>query len=283
MRRLVLAGASVAMAFAQGSLPFETASVQVASGPRPPRSTITGGPGTVDPNRITYSWVSMRALLEHAFGIKSDRILGLPQWVDQDKFTILARVGPTATKEQVPEMMVNLMEERFHLEFHRTKKEIDSYTMIVAAGGPTLKAAAAPSGPPPRAPRPDLQAPLTLDRDGFPEVPAGYKSFQQSTTSGVTRMTFRMSSPADLVSGLSRGAIPMTDATGLSGPYDFQLEFDAESLAALAGGPSASKGGNPAPDIFRALEKQLGLKLEKGKILADFVAIDNLDRKPTGK
>jgi uncharacterized protein (TIGR03435 family) len=97
-------------------------------------------------------------------------------------------------------------------------------------------------------------------------------------------MTFRKSSPADLAMALGRGAIPISDQTGLTGPFDFTLEYDPESFIALLPSAPALRGeppaGSNAPDIFVALEKQLGLKLQKEKLQIDVLRIDHLDRVP---
>jgi uncharacterized protein (TIGR03435 family) len=71
------------------------------------------------------------------------------------------------------------------------------------------------------------------------------------------------------------------DATGLKGPYDFTLEYDVESFVALLGATPIDRPDNTAPDIFTALEKQLGLKMEKGRTQIDVVAIDHMDKTPT--
>jgi len=239
-------------------LTFDVASVRVADR-QPPRrpfpagGEITGGPGSSDPTRLTYSWVSMWKILASAFGVADDRIENRPEWTGQERFDIAAKVPPGATAEQVQEMLQNLLKDRFHLAYHRAKKEIDAYTLAVAKGGPKLKAAM-------------TSAP----------------GFQRSTKDGVMRMTFQMSSPADLATRLGRGVIPIVDATGLTGPYDFTLEYGVESMIALVQGATPiDDGSDPAPDTFTTLEKQLGLKLEKGKTQIDVVAIDHLDKIPT--
>jgi uncharacterized protein (TIGR03435 family) len=56
-----------------------------------------------------------------------------------------------------------------------------------------------------------------------------------------------------------------------------ELRFEVASLGAHV----LPSGDDPAPDIFAAFEKQLGLKLEKGKIQIDLVTIDHLDREPS--
>jgi len=47
--------------------------------------------------------------------------------------------------------------------------------------------------------------------------------------------------------------------------------------------PPAPEAEDPpgAPTLFSALEKQLGLKLEKSKIQLDVMVIDHMDKQPT--
>lgn len=70
------------------------------------------------------------------------------------------------------------------------------------------------------------------------------------------------------------------DKTGLTGAYDFTLEF-AQSGLAGRGPTGADAASDPAPDLFNALEKQLGLKLEKSKVPLDVIVIDHMDKEPT--
>jgi uncharacterized protein (TIGR03435 family) len=102
----------------------------------------------------------------------------------------------------------------------------------------------------------------------------------------------------------SNGAGPMDaeprviDKTGLTGKYEFKLEFAGSvpmpaSVAAVvaaarrgqqpADASGASDMGSGGPTLFTALEKQLGLKLVKGKrVGVDVLVIDHVDKVPTG-
>jgi uncharacterized protein (TIGR03435 family) len=49
----------------------------------------------------------------------------------------------------------------------------------------------------------------------------------------------------------------------------------------LNAAPGVDDAGHPAPNLFTALEKQLGLKLEKSKTQLDVVVVDHMDKTPT--
>jgi uncharacterized protein (TIGR03435 family) len=85
---------------------------------------------------------------------------------------------------------------------------------------------------------------------------------------------------ADVLSGMGRLDRPIVDETGLTGRFDFTLEFEPE--AALTAAPTA----DPAPEaqgptFLEALREQLGLKLESTKAPLPFLVIDHVER-PTG-
>jgi uncharacterized protein (TIGR03435 family) len=71
---------------------------------------------------------------------------------------------------------------------------------------------------------------------------------------------------------------PVINRTGLAGSFDVSLEWapsDPDATAVLADGPER-------PDIFRALEEQLGLRLEMAKTPIDVLVIDHADKVPGG-
>lgn len=98
--------------------------------------------------------------------------------------------------------------------------------------------------------------------------------------------------------GIVRGSPPLpfiVDATGLKRRFDFTLEFAGSPMPspALAAALTPQQGDQPAltaavaaapvggPTVFRALEQQLGLKLQKDKRTVDFLVIDSADKVPT--
>ena len=70
----------------------------------------------------------------------------------------------------------------------------------------------------------------------------------------------------------------MIDKTGLTGAYNFTLEFAPEYLNAGPGNPDNDASEPVAPSIFTAVQEQLGLKLESGKGPVSHLFIDHIER-----
>lgn len=90
---------------------------------------------------------------------------------------------------------------------------------------------------------------------------------------------------AEKLPGVAPGVnLPVYDATGLEGNWDFTLIVDPTPYASL---PTRDRPPDSASDpiggstIFDSLEKQLGLKLETQKRTRMVIVIDHLDQKPT--
>ena len=79
---------------------------------------------------------------------------------------------------------------------------------------------------------------------------------------------------------------PVLDKTGFTGEFDLNLSFTADE--ATMGLPGSGGPGDPGgsrlptdpnrPDIFAALQEQLGLKLVPAKGPVDVLVIDHVER-----
>src|ERR1700723_117033 len=151
---------------------FEVATVKHG----PPRDYNVGGcdcgPGTRDPTRYAVTNYPMSSLLSIAYGISNYQLSG-PAWLDEERFTITAKVPVGASKDQLKLMVRNLLIERFKLATHFEKKEVGGYQLVVAKGGPKL---AASLGDAKQNDDPDKRSTplkLTLDKEGYPELAPG--------------------------------------------------------------------------------------------------------------
>jgi bla regulator protein BlaR1 len=228
------------------------------------------------PDGITMEGVPAQLMLTQAFNVEEDRIIGAPGWVKTDRYDIQAKVAPEDAlkldklkREERMSMLQPLLAERFNLKFHHETREMPVYVLVVAKGGPKLKEAAAPtasatSGGPPR--RGMMMGIGTLEANG---------------------------AQIDMLAHALSGQVGRTviDKTGLTGNYDFNLHFTPEQMPPRMGpgpgpGPDGGRPGADAPpppdvtgpDIFTAVQEQLGLKLESEKGPVDVIVIDHIDK-----
>jgi len=104
---------------------------------------------------------------------------------------------------------------------------------------------------------------------------------------GLNKLEARKVTFPSLIDSLSKFVDrPVVDMTGLTGRYDFTLEYSVDELRNLvrASGADASRipdlGGDPTISIFSSLEA-LGLKLEARKAPVEVIVIDRAEKTPT--
>jgi uncharacterized protein (TIGR03435 family) len=287
------------------SLTFEAASVKPAEPPTPDgRGMImiqgpSGGPGTKDPGRIHYPYMNMKNILMNAYDVRNFQIVG-PSWLDTERFDITATMPPNTTKEQFRVMLQNLLAERFKLTVHRDAKELPIYSLTVAKSGPKMKESAGGATPKDDVdqPPPPLPSQPKIGADGFPILPprpAG-SPIAMIMMNGRARLIAQQNTMQELADRLtSLTNRPVTDATALKAKYDFTLTFSPEGMNGPMGPippPPPSGGVNGAsgasmpeaetlPDIFGAVQAQLGLKLEPKKGPVEMIVIDHIEKTPS--
>jgi uncharacterized protein (TIGR03435 family) len=292
----MLAAAGVYPAQAQpGKLEFEVASVKPAAPQAGGRIFVgrQGGPGTPDPGRVTFTNTGLKQLITLAYNLKPYQVTG-PDWLDTQRFDVVAKIPPGSSKEQVNQMLQSLLEERFKLTFHSVTREFPLYELVVGKNGHKLKASvvdpsAATAGPDAG---PGRGGPPSIGKDGFPTLPPGRPGMlMMMSKDGPLRIAANVQSMTDLANMLSNQiGTPVVDKTGLTGTYDFALEFVPERIGAggIGGGlvapgevPGASPGTFDGPTIFGAVQDQLGLKLEQKKGPLEVMVIDRAERVPS--
>jgi uncharacterized protein (TIGR03435 family) len=294
---------------------FDVASIKPSTPPAPGRGPMlfrgpSGGPGTKDPGRINYPFMSLKQLLVNAYDVKIYQISG-PGWLDTERFDITATMPPDTTKEQFKVMLQNLLKERFKLAVHRETKELAVYSLVVNKGGPKLKESEGPepaASDDPPAPPPMPNGPPKIGPDGFPDLPlpaGGRGGLFMMMMPGRARFIARRQTMKDLADRLTfQLSKPVTDATGLTAKYDFTLTFAPENMNGPMGpmpgpvgmgmpapppGGGGGRGGDnvfvpegdPPQNLFGAIQAQLGLKLEAKKGDAEIIVIDHMEKTPT--
>jgi len=264
---------------------FEVASIKPMAPPgagMPLRFGSFGGPGTNDPGRFTCTGCSIMMLITFAYDVQRYQVSG-PETINTEVFEIAAKIPAGANRAEFRHMLQNLLADRFKLKLHRESKETQIYKLVVAKNGPKLKeSSAAPES---------IQEPLPpgqvkRDAEGYPVLPAGRSVMAMAP--GRARVQGARETMAQLANRLSLFlSRPVTDATGLSGKYDYVLSFAPEMGRGLglglppAGGPPPASSEDSGPTIFAALQEQLGLKLEPNKGPVDLLVIDHVEKVPT--
>jgi uncharacterized protein (TIGR03435 family) len=261
----------------------------------------TGGPGTKDPTRIQYENMSLSNLITMAYDLKRYQYSG-PSWLETERFDITAKIPEGATREQFRVMMQNLLADRFKLVVHREPKEMSGFLLVVARNGPKIKPTeeqpapkdGAPDGPPPGGGPPRIQ----MDKEGFPILPSvgpGGRGGPMTIMMNGRARSQMSGSTMEQFAGFLANQIgkPVTDATGVQGKYDFSIYWASDR--GIEGGPLPPPpppgAGGPiertpdatesGPNIYTALQEQLGLKLDAKKVTVDLLVVDRCEKVPT--
>src|SRR5688572_25349459 len=140
MRRLSCALALIALAApaaAQGPS-FEVASIRptpMDGGPPAP-----GAAGVhITKQQVRFAYLSLRDYISIAFTLPVHLISG-PEWINTTRFDIAAKLPDGVADNQFPQLLENLLRDRFKLQAHREKKESPVYALEVAPGGHKLVA-----------------------------------------------------------------------------------------------------------------------------------------------
>jgi len=235
---------------------FEVASIKLNTSGLASSRTSSRDNGFVATN------TTVKFLIISAFNLKDFQLSGGPTWVASDRYDVNARVREGA--KYTREMLRTLLEERFKLVTHRESRDDAIYSLVVAHAdgrlGPRLKPTATLDCTPGRGANPG--GPLTS--------PCSFNSSIGDVTGKMSAVGQGLEALAALLGNFGLGRL-VVDRTGLTGRYDFELQWSYDALR-----PNADAAGEPG--LFTALQEQLGLKLETARGPVEFVVIDSIER-----
>jgi uncharacterized protein (TIGR03435 family) len=259
---------------------FEVVSIKPfdSSGGALPRMSVT-------PGRYEVAGLPLRAVIGQGLLLPPNRIFGLPDWVDTERYTIAAKApdGPAAARGLLV-MVANLLKDRFNMVTHADTRELPVYNLVFARSdkrfGPSLKETSADC-------RAAIAARLEAVERGQPAATLGPGGCGDMRTSpGMA--SFSGVAAANIAGALTPYAgRPVIDRTGLTGSYDFTLKWSTQAgnpalvgLPGVAGPPNAPPppADPDAPDIFTAVQEQLGLKLESARGPVPVVVVDRIEK-----
>jgi uncharacterized protein (TIGR03435 family) len=206
-------------------------------------------------NRFVAKYYTLKLLIAAAYDLSPKVISGGAAWVEDEHFDIEALTPGDMRPARLEQMAMlrTLLNERFKLSFHREPKEFSIYALEVDKGGPKLKESTAPASGP-------SQLISTVYPPARIHLPA------------------KNATMADFVSLMQRALLdrPVVDKTGLTGRYDFDLDWAPDETQFGGEVPVAPADAQASP-FFKAIEEQLGLHLEATRGTVDALVIDRAE------
>jgi uncharacterized protein (TIGR03435 family) len=242
------------------------------------------------PDRFLANNVTLHSVIEEAYSVQDNQIVGGPDWLNTATFDIEAKVDhPDGAKPDFPpnhekdqKMLQTLLADYTQLALHSETRQLQSYALVVAEGGSKLQpsqaadSGAAPMPPPGGGSQVFIQHVRPGANGDFPQTEGMRVQMGDNQVVGVTTHGISM---ADLTHMLSRQlGVPVIDKTGLKGTYSFNLQWKHADPAANAAASGSSTDN--AESLFTAIQEQLGLKLEPQKGPTPVLVIDHIE-KPT--
>lgn len=233
---------------ADASPSFEVATIKPSKATKP-------GIRIVPNRRFATENTSLGDLITFAYAIHPKQIVGAPGWSEEEKYDLAAEpdVRGQPSLDQTRIMVQKLLTDRFRLAFHNDKREFAVYAITIGNTGSRLARS-----------------------KGNPNGPPSVLGFQ-----GRGRMIARNANLAEVAGVLQASVLdkPVLDQTRLSGRWDFTLNWtpDPTEFPNFPPTPTADKADAP-PDLYAAIQQQLGLKLQSTKALVDVLVIDSVEK-----
>jgi uncharacterized protein (TIGR03435 family) len=202
------------------------------------------------PTGIIARNVTLKRLLAEAYQLQLNQVLG-PGWLDKNEYDVDARSAGAGTHEQDALMLRSLLAERFKLTQHSEMREMRVYELAIGKSGAKIHAIS--------------------DGENV-TVGAGFH-FQGELRRFADLLAVQLSIPAPdnpaEPARASTSLIPVLDKTGLPGIFDFNVDIHPEL------------GTDMFTSWQRALEDQLGLRIESRKENVPVLVVDEATKIPT--
>ena len=209
-----------------------------------------GGP----PGSFMTRGTTLDDLIMFAYRVHTKQILAAPDWADGERFDITAKADtPGAPSEKQTQLMMRkLLTARFGLKYHEDKKDMSAFVLTVAKGGPKLDKSSDDANSP----------------SGF-----GFRALGNLTFRNITMPNFA----SWLQTVLDR---PVVDHTQLEGRFEGTLKWnpDETQFAIFGPPPHPSTAPDAPPDLYKAIQEQIGLKLDAAKTPVSVMVLDHVEK-----
>jgi uncharacterized protein (TIGR03435 family) len=274
---------------AGGKMEFEVASIRIGEPGKfaPPNFALNIDDTSIPPGGRLLADFPLESYIEFAYKIMPTReqteamLAHLPKWVATDRFVIQAKAEGNPTKDQMRLMMQSLLSDRFKLAIHFETQVVPVLALGLKSSGefgPRLR---------PHSQGPTCDATLTAPPDrGSPSViPGGFMLVcgmfmgvsgpNHTVVLGARDVTLKQI--ADYLGSIGIVGRPVVDQTGLSGKFDFSLNWMPERSGPQS--PGTSEPLNPTgPTLLEAMKEQFGLQVKGTKAATQILVIDHVEQ-----
>jgi uncharacterized protein (TIGR03435 family) len=200
---------------------------------------------------------SLADLIGFAYEVQAKQIVGGPDWLEKDRYDIAAVPDQEGAPnvQQLRLMLQKLLASRFNLKFHHDQRELSAYVLTVGKNGQKLN---------------PTQLKGSLPGMGMRPGPTGLT------------MVMANARLADFTGFLQMIVLdrPVVDRTGITGRFDYNVTFTPDDSEFNGHPPKLpqTETSDSAPNLFAAIQEQLGLKLDAQKTAVDVIAIDHVEK-----
>jgi uncharacterized protein (TIGR03435 family) len=203
---------------------------------------------------------SLGDMMSFAYNVQMKQIVNAPAWIDNDRYDIAAtqEQDGLASDKQLRGMVRKMLEDRFKLTVHHEKRELPAFVLTVGKNGQKLT---------------PTQIKGPLPGMGFRPTPGG---LMLRVNNGTVE---------DLSDFLQSAVLdrPVVDHTGIAGRFDIGIKFMPDDSQFKGHPPKLPEetdatAAETAPNLFDAIDQQLGLKLSAEKASVDVIAIDHVEK-----
>ena len=242
---------------------FEVASV------KPNPNDVPEGISLSPSGEIRYTGFHLKTLIAMTYGTAQqtfDQFVGGPSWLDRERFDITAKAAGDISadaqgrrSERIAAMLRTLIEDRFKVKVHYETREAPVYILRLVRRDGKLG---------PQIHESTIECPRFVSGAPPPAVDPNRWCGIRAIGGTITGQGVPLSQIAGNLSGYPVVRRVVFDRTGLTGRYDFQIQYTPDAVDAAS---------STAPSLFTALTEQLGLTLQSDHAPLQYVVIDRAE------
>ncbi len=256
MRRsavLVICSLTATLGAQQPSPAFEVASVK-PSAPAAVGAVFSGSGLNVRPGgAFSATNYTVAQLMTFAYNLFAEQIVGGPDWIRAERFTVTARAATDVPRDQIRRMVQTLLADRFRLRVRSDTREMPVLELLLVRSdgsvGPNLHNCANEKD----------KGGISTPEKPFVAPPGGAVAAGDCSN---------LASLVGLAS--ARMAAIVVNRTGLAGDWRYNIYFDPQL--------SVEASSSNLPSFVGALREQLGLKLERTRGPVSVLVIESVER-----